>query len=44
MSALPRTTAGASGVRGPLVFVEHVRRVALGEQVEIALDSRRKPR
>jgi V/A-type H+-transporting ATPase subunit B len=41
MSALPRTTAGASGVRGPLVFVEHVRRVALGEQVEIALDSRR---
>ena len=41
MSALPRTVAGATGVRGPLIFVEHVRRVALGEQVEIALDGRR---
>jgi len=41
MTALPRSVAGATGVRGPLVFVEHVRRVALGEQVEIALDSRR---
>ena len=41
MSALPRTVTGATGVRGPLVFVEHVRRVALGEQVEIALDDRR---
>ena len=41
MTALPRRIAGATGVRGPLVFVEHVRRVALGEQVEIALDGRR---
>jgi len=41
MNALPRTVAGATGVRGPLIFVEHVRRVALGEQVEIALDGRR---
>ena len=41
MSALPRTVAGATGIRGPLVFVEHVRRVALGEQVEIALEGRR---
>jgi vacuolar-type H+-ATPase subunit B/Vma2 len=32
---------GATGIRGPLVFVEHVRRVALGEQVEIALEGRR---
>ena len=41
MNALPRTVTGATGVRGPLIFVEHVRRVALGEQVEIALDGRR---
>jgi len=41
MSALARTISGATGVRGPLIFVEHVRRVALGEQVEIALDARR---
>jgi V/A-type H+/Na+-transporting ATPase subunit B len=41
VTALPRTVAGATGVRGPLVFVEHVRRVALGEQVEIVLDGRR---
>ena len=41
MSALPRTVTGATGIRGPLVFVEHVRRVALGEQVEIALEGRR---
>ena len=41
MSAIPRTIAGATGVRGPLLFVEHVRRVALGEQVEIALEGRR---
>ena len=41
MTALARTLAGATGVRGPLIFVEHVRRVALGEQVEIALDGRR---
>ena len=41
MSALPRTVSGATGIRGPLVFVEHVRRVALGEQVEIALEDRR---
>ena len=27
--------------RGPLVFVEHVRRVALGEQVELPLEDRR---
>jgi V/A-type H+-transporting ATPase subunit B len=40
MSALPRSVAGATGVRGPLLFVEHVRRVALGEQVEVALDGR----
>ncbi|HUM11260.1 MAG TPA: V-type ATP synthase subunit B [Myxococcaceae bacterium] len=41
MSALPRTVVGAAGIRGPLVFVEHVRRVALGEQVEISLEGRR---
>ncbi len=41
MSALPRTVTGAAGIRGPLVFVEHVRRVALGEQVEIGLEGRR---
>ncbi|MGZ3444642.1 MAG: V-type ATP synthase subunit B [Myxococcaceae bacterium] len=41
MSALPRTVTGAAGIRGPLVFVEHVRRVGLGEQVEIALEGRR---
>lgn len=41
MSALPRTVTGATGIRGPLVFVEHVRRVALGEQVEISLEGRR---
>ncbi len=41
MSALPRTVTGAAGIRGPLVFVEHVRRVALGEQVEIGLDGSR---
>ncbi|RPH66417.1 MAG: V-type ATP synthase subunit B [Myxococcaceae bacterium] len=41
MRTLPRTLAGATGIRGPLVFVEHVRRVALGEQVEIALEGRR---
>ena len=41
MSSLPRTLAGATGIRGPLVFVEHVRRVALGEQVEIGLEGRR---
>ncbi|MGZ6029319.1 MAG: V-type ATP synthase subunit B [Myxococcaceae bacterium] len=40
MSALPRTVTGAAGIRGPLVFVEHVRRVGLGEQVEIALEGR----
>ena len=41
MSALPRTVAGATGIRGPLIFVEHVRRVALSEQVEIVLEGRR---
>ena len=41
MRTLPRAVAGATGVRGPLMFVEHVRRVALGEQVEVALDGRR---
>ena len=41
MKALPRSVSGAAGIRGPLVFVEHVRRVALGEQVEIALEGRR---
>jgi V/A-type H+-transporting ATPase subunit B len=41
MSALAREVAGATGIRGPLVFVEHVRRVALGEQVELAVDGRR---
>ncbi len=41
MSTLPRALAGATGIRGPLVFVEHVRRVALGEQVEITLEGRR---
>jgi V/A-type H+/Na+-transporting ATPase subunit B len=33
VSELPRRYRGASGIRGPLVFVEHVRRAALGEQV-----------
>jgi len=41
MTALPRTVNGATGVRGPLIVVEHVRRVALGEQVDIALEGRR---
>ena len=38
MSRLPRTYLGAAGIRGPLVFVEHVRRVAYGELVRLELD------
>ena len=36
MSALTRTYRGAAGAAGPLLFLEHIQRVALGEWVAIA--------